>query len=179
MTVEYKIDENDYLTFQLFMISKIKGVQKVRNRSKFFLGIYFLILGIFLISIGAFKTAFFIIIFGFSWLLLGPIWVKKYFVKHHLKSLRYIYGERLNNNFVIEIYDDYIVSKAIGTETKTRTSELDEIFEISSAIYLRFKGEQSIIFPKNKIENIQDLKKRLLELANFLNIKYVVDEIWK
>jgi hypothetical protein len=47
MTFELKIDENDYLTYQLFVASKSESIKKKRNRNKIIMPILYLALGAF------------------------------------------------------------------------------------------------------------------------------------
>jgi hypothetical protein len=79
----------------------------------------------------------------------------------------------------LEFNNEYILAKDHGSESKILTTELEEICEIPSTIFVRLKGGQSIILPKDKIANFDNLKVRLKELANYLKIKYDTYEKWE
>ena len=66
-----------------------------------------------------------------------------------------------------------------GSESKVLTTELEEICEIPTTIFVRLKGGQSFILPKDKITDLDNVKARLKELAKHLKIKYDTDENWK
>jgi hypothetical protein len=65
------------------------------------------------------------------------------------------------------------------SETKISTSEIEEIYEIPTTIFIRMKAGKTFILPKDKIAEIKSLKSVLTELSNFLKINYVSDENWK
>ncbi len=79
----------------------------------------------------------------------------------------------------MEIREEYILAKDDGNEGKIMTSEIVEIDEIPSTIFIRLKGGQSFILPKKKIVNIEAVKRTLKELAVRLNIEYDDDEHWE
>ena len=78
----------------------------------------------------------------------------------------------------LEFDNDFIFVKEGKSESKVHTSEIMEINEILTMIFIKLKGGQSLLLPKNKIENIESLKTRLQELAVFLKINYSIDEKW-
>jgi hypothetical protein len=59
------------------------------------------------------------------------------------------------------------------------TTETDEIIEISTLILIRLKSGQSLIIPKLKIDNIEDVRAFLKSLADSLNINYLIEDDWK
>ena len=59
------------------------------------------------------------------------------------------------------------------------TTEIEEICEIPTTIFFRLKGGQSFILPKDKITDLENVKSRIKELADYLKIKYNTDEKWE
>ena len=82
-------------------------------------------------------------------------------------------------NITLEFSNDYILARDNGSESKVFTTELEEINEIPTAVFVRSKGGQWLILPKDKIDNIECVITRLKELANYLKIEYVIDEKWQ
>ncbi len=80
---------------------------------------------------------------------------------------------------MLTVEDKLIVAKDEASESKIANTELASIVEIPSAIYLKLKTAQSFILPKDKIEDILDLTVRLKQLAEHLNIDYIIDDTWK
>ena len=89
------------------------------------------------------------------------------------------YKDRLGRTATLEFNNDFILAKDNGSESKVLTTELEEICEIPTTIFVRLKGGQSFILPKDKIENFDNVKARLRELATYLKIKYETDEKWE
>lgn len=79
----------------------------------------------------------------------------------------------------LEFSNDFIIGRNDGSESKIATTELEEINEIRSAIFIRIKGGQAFVVPKDKIANIDSVRERLKELAAYLKINYELDENWE
>ena len=179
MTIDYKIDENDYLIHQLFIASKSKRIKKRRQRSKIIVSLIYITLGLlsFLQDKVSLAIKFFII--GLLWFFIYPIWERRHYIKHYKGFIKENYKERLGRTATLEFNNEYILAKDNGSESKVLTTELEEICEIPTTIFVRLKGGQSVILPKDKIENFDNLKARLKELAKYLKIKYEIDENWE
>ncbi len=112
--------------------------------------------------------------FGFSFTHFG-----KDDIKHYQGFIKENYKDRLGRTATLEFSNDYILAKDNGSESKVLTTEVEEIFEIPTTIFVRLKGGQSFILPKDKISNIDNVTTRLKELADYLKIKYERDDNWK
>ncbi|MCC4921527.1 hypothetical protein [Flavobacterium chungbukense] len=66
-----------------------------------------------------------------------------------------------------------------GSEIKIATSEIEEINEISSSIFIKLNIGNSLILPKDKIQDIDGIILFLKQLANSLNVKYNSENDWK
>lgn len=179
MTIDFKIDENDFLTHQLFVASKSDRIKKKRQRSKIIVPLIYLAFGLlFLLQDKVSLTIIFFII-GLLWFFIYPIWERRHYIKHYKGFIKENYKERLGRTATLEFNNDYILAKDNGSESKVLTTELEEIYEIQTTIFVRLKGGQSFILPKDKIENLDNLKAILKELANYLKINYEIDEKWE
>jgi len=179
MTIDYKIDENDFLTHQLFVASKSDRIKKKRLRSKIIVPLIYVAFG--LLSLFQDKVSLTIIFFffGILWFFIYPLWERRHYIKHYKSFIKENYKDRLGRIATLEISNDYILAKDNGSESKVLTTELEEICEIPTTILVRLKGGQSFILPKDKITNFDTVKARLKELANHLKIKYDTDEKWE
>lgn len=179
MTVDYRIDENDFLTHQLFVASKSERIKRKRQRSKIMVPLIYIALGLlFLIQDKVTLTILFFII-GLLWYFVYPIWERRYYIKHYKGFIKENYKDRLGRTATLEFKNEYILAKDNGSESKVFTTELEEIYEIPTAIFVRLKGGQSLILPKDKITNFDKVKSRLKELADYLKINYNTDEKWE
>ena len=79
----------------------------------------------------------------------------------------------------LTINNEGFVTKDEGVESKIIATETEEIVEIPSLFLIRLKSGQSLIIPKNKISNVDEVKETLINLASFLKISYNVEDNWK
>lgn len=179
MIIEFRYDEKDFLTYQLYTASKSESTQKKRKRSRILVPIVYLILGImFLVTDDLFIGISFLLI-GVLWYFLYPAWERKKYLKHYEKFTDENFKNRNAEKVTIEFSDDYIFSKDSGMESKILTSEIVEINEIPTLIMIKLKNGQSFLLPKQKIAEINKVKTRIKELADHLKVQYHTDDNWK
>jgi hypothetical protein len=179
MTINYKIDEKDFLTHQLFIASKSDRIKKKRQRSKLILPLIYVAFGLLFLFEDkvSLATTFFII--GLLWFFIYPIWERGHYVRHYRGFIKENYKDRLGRTVTLEFNNEYILAKDNGSESKVLTTELEEICEIHTTIFIRLKGGQSFILPKDRISDIEKVKGGLKELADHLKIKCSTDEKWE
>jgi hypothetical protein len=179
MTINYKIDENDFLTHQLFVASKSERIKRKRQRSKILVPLIYIALGLLFLLQGEVTLTIIFLIIGLLWFFIYPLWEKQYYIRHYKGFIKENYKNRLDRIATLEFTNDYILAKDNGSESKVLTTELEEICEIPSTIFIRLNGGQSFILPKDKIIDFDNLKARLRELANYLKIEYTLYEKWE
>ena len=108
-----------------------------------------------------------------------PLWERRNYINHYAGFINENYTDRTGRIASLKFHNDYILAKDYGSESKILTTELEEICEIPSAVFVKLKGGQSLILPKDKITDFYKVKARLEELANHLKIKYNIDEKWR
>jgi hypothetical protein len=179
MTIDYKIDENDFLTHQLFVASKSDRIKRKRQRSKILVPLIYVAFGLLFLFQDKVSLTIIFFIIGLIWFLIYPLWERRHYIKHYKGFIKENYKDRLGRTATLEFNNDFILAKDNGSESKVLTTELEEICEISTTIFVRLKGGQSFILPKDKIANFDNVKARLRELATYLKIKYETDEKWE
>ncbi|MCC5936232.1 MAG: YcxB family protein [Lunatimonas sp.] len=179
MTIDYKIDENDFLTHQLFVASKSDRIKKKRQRNKVILPLIYIAFGLLFLYQDKVLLAIIFFIIGLLWFLIYPIWERRHYIKHYKGFIKENYKDRLGRTATLEFNNEYILAKDNGSQSKVLTTELEEICEIPSTIFVRLKGGQSFILPKDKITDFDKVKAKLKELADHLKIKYDTDEKWE
>jgi ABC-type multidrug transport system fused ATPase/permease subunit len=179
MTIHYKIDESDYLIHQLFVASKSERIKKKRLRSRIIVPLIYVVLGLYFLVQSNVLLAIIIFIIGILWFFVYPIWERRHYIKHYKGLIKENYKDSLGIIATLEFDNDYILAKDTGSESKILTTEIEDICEIPTTVFVRLKGGQSLILPKDKIANFESLKSRLKELANHLKIKYNTDEKWE
>ena len=179
MTIDYKIDENDFLTHQLFVASKSDRIKRKRLRSKIIVPLIYVAFGLLFFFQDKVSLTIIFFIVGLLWFFIYPLWERRHYIKHYKGFIKENYKDRLGRIATLEFSNDYILAKDNGSESKVLTTELEEICEIPTTIFVRLKGGQSFILPKDKITDFDNVKARLKELANHLKIKYATDEKWE
>jgi hypothetical protein len=181
MLIDYKIDENDFLTYQLFIASRSERIQKKRRRSQLSVPLFYIALGMLFYFYDQSSLTVVFSIIGVLWYFLYPIWEKTHYVKHYKAFVKENYKLNKRENATIEFNNDFIFAKNEGSESKILTKEFEVITEIPTLIFIKLKEGQSIILSKQKIIEIDALTIKLKELAVYLDIKYeiVLDWEWK
>ncbi len=178
MTFELKIDENDYLTYQLFVASQSKTIKRKRKRNKIIIPILYAMIGVFGFYQSFRSLGVLLCVLAVLWFFLYPLWDRNNYIKHYKNFIRENYKDAFGKSAFVEISGKTILIKDEFSESKVNTSEIKAIYEIPTMIFIRMKAGKTFIFPKDKIASIQTLKSELIRLAAILKISYVLDENW-
>ena len=179
MTITYKLNESDFLIHHLYIASQSERIKKKRQRNKVRLPIIYLAFAVLTFFLEmSYVTPLFIII-GILWYFLYPLWERRHYINHYKGFISETNKDSFDSIVTLDISNDFIDAKDRGGEGKIFTSELTELNEIPSTIFIRLKGGSSIILPKDRIDNIAEVRAKLMELADYLKIKYTIDDKWE
>lgn len=180
MIISYQLNANDFLQYQLYTASKSERIKKKRRRNKIIVPLIYIVFVAFYLYSKDIKGAVIFFTLGCLWFFLYSFWERRHYIKHYEGFIKENYNNRFYKDIIFEFGHDLISSKDIsGSEVKIATSEIDEINEISSSIFIKLNIGNSLILPKDKIQNIDDVIPFLRELANSLNVKYNIENDWK
>jgi len=180
MTVNYTIDNDDILIYQLYIASKSDRIKKSRLRNRVVVPLVYIALGLlFFVLKGRLAMIIAFPVIGVLWFFIYPLWERRRYVKHYQGFIKENYTDRPGKNVTLEFNNDCIVAKDSGNESKTLTTELEEINEMPTLVIIKFKGSLAFVLPKDKIDNIDNVVTELKKLANYLKIDYNIDENWK
>ncbi len=179
MIFNYKLDKDDFLTYQLYIASISESIKKKRKRSKIIVPLLYIALGVLLLYTENITLTVISIIFGIMWYFIYPVWERQYYIKHYKSYIAENYKDRFDRLLSLEITNEMIIAKDNGSESKISTTEIAEIVEITPAIFFRLKGGLSLVLPKKAISNINTVTNKLKELAEMLKINYHLNEKWK
>jgi hypothetical protein len=154
-------------------------IKKKRQRSKVVVPLIYVALGLYFLFQSNVPLAIIFFIIGMLWFFVYPLWERRHYIQHYKGFIKENYKDRLGIIATLEFDNDYILAKDNGSESKILTTEIEDICEIPTTVFVRLKGGQSLILPKDKISNFDNLKVRLKELANHLKIEYNTDEKWE
>ncbi len=177
MKLEYKIEEEDYLAFQLYTASQSPKIQKKKTNSHILITSALALLGLAMISLSADKTfGFLYLIMAFAFGFYYPKYFKWRYKKHYLSHIRESYKQRIGLVVTLEFLEDSIVAKDKTGESKLSLSEIEVVKETSQHFFLLFSTGVSVIIPKLDEEESEALKVRFeeagIQVEDHLNWKW-------
>ena len=173
MRIEFSLSENDYLTYNLYVLSKNQK-RKWLPRLLGFLSLLIIIYTIFNFRNINLQGLMFPLLF-FAIIASYVFFGKNIYLKKILKSnIRKNYQKYINKTVLMDINESFIIEKRGENETKTSVSELIEIISIPTLFLLKISENRAYLISKSQI-NIDEVESFLQELANKLNIKYIND----
>ncbi|MEI6823797.1 MAG: YcxB family protein [Bacteroidota bacterium] len=179
MEIEYYYDENDLLTYQLYVASKSEIINKRRQKTKIHIPIINFVFGLTFLITGHWIFSITLIAIAILWYFLIPLRDKRNIARSYKNWNKKNAKDKFGINNILEFNNDFILTKYNGNESKVLTKEIDKIDEISTNIFIKLKSGQVYILPKDKINDINLLISYLKELAIYLNIKYNIEENWE
>ncbi len=179
MKFEYKLNENDYLQHQLYTASKTERIKKQRRNSWLFVSLTFVIVSLLSFQNEDKFASYVPIILGIISFIFYPIYLRSYYKKHYHKFIKDTYKNRFGENSVVQFFENEVLTNDSDTESRVKYSAFEEFNEIGDYIFLKLKSSGSFVIPKLKIENLEELKMELNNIAKKYNIKQNVELDWK
>ena len=166
MIINLILNAEDYLTYQLYTASVNKEARKKRLKSWFTVtGLSFLTALAFYVS-GDMFLFYYALFVGVAALFFYPLYqkvqYKKFYKKHVVKNNQYRFGKES----LVTFKPDYIEIKDITYEGKLFTSEIEQINEIGTHYFIKFKVGESLIIPKQQVNQTSFLTEILSIFQN-------------
>ena len=169
MTLEFELNEQDFLDLQLFIASQSKRINKRKRNGWMFLTGCFIIVSIFFYSE---YNIFLTVYFGIAAIISG-LFYPKYFVwrhkKHYKTFIKENYSCRIGERDHIEINNQVIFSKNETGESTINISEIEKVDETEKHFFVKIKGGLSYIIPKYKIQNSAEVRAKFESLGFNVN----------
>lgn len=185
MKIKYKVEEEDFLDYHLFITSKSGIVEKRKRNFWISLAISILVFGYFIYSDtdeASFNTNFIVrilIIFVIPFMALGffyPKYIKKQYKKGYHKLVKENYSKVFGETTELEFNEAGLFSKEQNAEARMDLSEIEVINETPNYFFIKLRSGLSLIVPKKGLENSNEVKsefKRLdLEVEEYLDWKW-------
>lgn len=179
MELKYSLNTNDFLQYQLFTASKSKRVQNQKRKSIIVISFSLLVLFAILFDSNNSNQNILLSIVILISMLLYPLYLKSHYYKHYNKFIEDTTKNKTDRPASLSFREFHIETVDETGESKINYTNLEEINEIKDYIFLRLKTGESIIFPKNKIDNFEKLKDELYKISNVYNLKTNVELNWK
>jgi len=179
MTLNFIITEEDYLQSRLFISSKSKTVKRTRKKSWLFLtGAFFIASLVSFLPQDTFFGYYFLIITILT-LLFYPQYQKRVYKRHYKKYVNENLKHHFNESATITFNADSVEMTDKTGFTQVNITEIDQITEIEKYFYLRTKSNQYLIIPKDRLNELDNVKLFFLSLAKQLNIEFISELNWK
>ncbi len=158
MKIKFVLTETDYLEFQIFAWSKSEVTKKKRKNSWVLLTIVPLLFAIYFQT----KDNNVLSIYFITLALICALFYPKYFrwnYKRHFKNyINTNYSDRFGETTELEFSSDHIYSKENAGEGKILFSEIEQLCETATHLYVMITNGMSLIIPKKQIDNIDEIK---------------------
>ena len=119
-----------------------------------------------------------IIAFSIITLLFYPLYEKRQYIKHYKKHIEENYTNRIGKSSTIEFNNEYLISKSDSQEGKIKLTEITEVNETKTNLFIKVKSGESIIIPSN-LPEYNLFKSDLLDRINTLEVLWNIDLKWK
>lgn len=177
MTLEYKIDEQDFLDFQLFTASKSDRINKKKRNGWILLTIGSIVVALyFYLNENVAMTIYFGLV-AIACGLFYPKYFKWKYKKHYKTYIKENYSKRFGQIEALEINNDYIFSKDKTGEGKINISEIERVDETDNHFFLKISTGLSLIIPKKELENVDELRENFKEIG--LTVNNETNWTWK
>ena len=178
MYIEFSLNKEDYLAFQLYASSQSKEFKNSHLKSWLLTPLFFLMVGggFYFVWGIIFPIAF--LITSFVWILIYPIYSRRNIVRNYSKNIDEFYGNRFGKTGKLSISDESIIMEDISGETKLRFNEVIQIIEIQEYFFLGLKNGSSIVIPKLKVDYFT-LLKFMNRIAEKTNVAIFKNLSWK
>jgi hypothetical protein len=177
MTLEYKIDEQDFLDFQLFTASKSDRINKKKRNGWILLTIGSIVVALyFYLNENVAMTIYFGLV-AIACGLFYPKYFKWKYKKHYKTYIKENYSKRYGQIEALEINNDYIFSKDKTGEGKINISEIERVDETDNHFFLKISTGLSLIIPKKELENVDELRENFKEIR--LTVNNETNWTWK
>ncbi len=169
MKLEYKIEENDFLDFQLFTASKSERINKKKKNGWLSLTIGAIIVGVYFYLNQNILMAIYFGLVSLACGLFYPKYFKWRYKKHYKAYITENYSKRFGLTEIIEINDDFILSKDKTGEGKIKLAEIEKIDETGNHFFLKVSTGMSLIIPKDRISSPNILRVEFEKLGLKIN----------
>ncbi|MBU2020105.1 MAG: YcxB family protein [Bacteroidetes bacterium] len=163
MHIEYTLNEQDYLDFQLYTASKSIRLQKKKLRGWILLPLFSILLATYFYIQNTPGLAIYFGAIAFLAVLFYPKYFNWRHARHYKRFINANYKDRMGLKEKLEITPGYIFSKNITGEGKINITEIDQVTETSTCFFIKIASGSSFIVPKRELENLNQFKSRLKE----------------
>ncbi|WP_298761308.1 YcxB family protein [uncultured Psychroserpens sp.] len=177
MTLNYTLNFDDFLEYQLYASSKSKRQKQNRNKSRLVIPIIYVILGLVMFVLKKTELSILFILFALLWYVFYPLYSKGRYKRHFENHIKENYTNRIGKENELTFGDeaDFIETSSFGSQSRIQESEFDKLIELKDHYFLKLKSELTIIIPKRAVTDHAEFKK----LFTDIDLDYVDELDWE
>ena len=169
LQIDYQLEENDFLEFQLFVASQSQLIAKKKRRSWLLLSLASTALTVnFIIKQGDFLAVYFGVISA-AIILFYPRYFNWRYKRLYIKHIRENYVNRFGTIEHLEFLDNHLFVKDEIGEATINVSEVECVDEIPNHFFLKVSTGMSIVIPKNGLNNLNEIREEFQRLGIVIN----------
>lgn len=180
MKYTFSLDETDYLTHQLFISATSKPSLNGRRKSWLLVtGAFGLLAFVFYQKDDVGLSNYFIFTSILS-LIFYPFYIRWKYKRHFKKYINEHFSKNFGKKAYIELQEGHILTQDEDrSESKISCTSIESFHELPEHFLIRLNNGQSLILPKNKIEQLDQLRSDLSQLANKRQLLMTDNLNWK
>lgn len=155
MEFEFKINEEDFLTFQLYNASKSEKIKKNRKRSRSTISILYLIVTVIFLLLQNYTMAFGFFLISILWFVFYPMYERKKYVRQFKRYVAENFQESFAKISKVQIKDGIWYTKNEDKESQFALGDIGEVNETGGYFFIKLKSGYVLIIPKREINEGQ------------------------
>jgi len=179
MEFEFKIEEDDFLTFQLYNASKSKAIRKTRKRRRSTVSILYITVSFIFLLLQNYPMAFGFFLISVLWFVLYPMYERRKYVRQFKKYVAEHFKESFTKKSKVKVEDGVWYSKNEDKEAQFLIKDISEINEILDYFFIKLKSGYILIIPKREINELVNLTTTLKDSALKHSFIYNKDLEWE
>ena len=169
LQIEYKLEENDFLEFQLFAAEKSELIVKKKRNSWLILSIASLAVTVFYIIEANNSLAIYFGVITVLILLFYPKYINWKYKRHYINHIRENYSARFGEIEQLEFHDDHLFAKDKTGEGTINNSEIVCVDETVNHFFIKVSTGVSLIIPKQELNNQNEIRNEFERLGIMIN----------
>jgi len=183
MKLEYIIEKESLLTYQLYFASQSSRITRQRRIARFLISGLFLVLAPLYALVESFFGAVLFASLGVLWLFFYPYYSRWRFRGHYERHIDDALRGMINRNVAISLDSDEANAETIlvledeSARTQIKLDHIESIVRIPGYVLLMLRTGQGITLPENQLgKDLETLMKKLTDLAD---ISVLEKPAWK
>lgn len=178
VNLKYALEKEDYVMFQLLVASTSDRIKKKRKRSRIIIPIIYLAFAAFGGYTGDTTMSIVFLVLSLIWFLFYPKYEAWKYKKHYNSFVDENFKSHYGLETKTQLGETEIYSENSKGNTTVKVEDITEIIETEQYLFVRLGVGMGLIFPKEKIQNLQELENWISTTSDQLGIPNQVNLNW-